>query len=152
PSGWALILPTNSNGNFNGNPEADAGIFYHWLPDVPIARIMFLGGIALFLLGLTGLPARAGSFGLGRTAAALAIAGVALAWTGLRLPPGARVTTRGVVISALHDAANDAPIAYAPVCAPAAGVPVCVNPAYRRWLPQLGGALAPVLAEVAGQP
>jgi hypothetical protein len=30
-SGWALILPTNSNGNFDGNFQ-DSGIFYPWLP------------------------------------------------------------------------------------------------------------------------
>jgi hypothetical protein len=151
-AGWALILPTNSNGDFNGSPEADAGIFYHWLPDLPIARIMFLGGIALFLLGLTGLPARAGGSWLRRAAAVLAIAGAALAGTGLGLASGARITARGVVISALHGAANDAPIAYTPVCAPAAGVPVCLNPAYAAWLPDVQHALAPLLAEVAGAP
>ena len=44
-SGWALILPTNFNGNFNGNAQVDSGIFYPWLPDLPIARIMLLAGI-----------------------------------------------------------------------------------------------------------
>ena len=150
--GWALILPTNSNGSFNGNPQADSGIFYHWLPDLPIARIVFLGGIALFMLGLTGLPARAGGPWLRRVAALLAVAGVALAGTGVRLAAGARVAAHGVIISALHDAADDAPLAYTPVCGPAAGVTVCLNPAYRRWLPDVTGALAPVLAEVAGLP
>ena len=58
-SGWALVLPTNSNGNFRN----DSGIFYPWLPDLPIARIMFLAGIAVAVLGLTGLPARAGGRG-----------------------------------------------------------------------------------------
>jgi hypothetical protein len=58
----------------------------------------------------------------------------------------------GVVIPALHDAANDAPITYTPVCGRAAGEPVCLNPAYRRWLPDVTAALAPVLAEVAGLP
>jgi hypothetical protein len=31
-------------------------------------------------------------------------------------------------------------------------VPVCVNPAYRRWLQDVTAALTPVLAEVAGLP
>ena len=57
-----------------------------------------------------------------------------------------------MVIPALHDAANDAPIPYTPVCGRAAGVPVCLNPAYRRWLPDLTAALRPVLAELAGLP
>lgn len=152
PTGWALILPTNSNGNFNGNPEADAGIFYHWLPDLPIARLMFLGGIALLMLGLTGLPARAGGHWLRRAAAVVAIAGAALAGTGVGLASGARVTSNGVVISALHDAADDAPIAYTPVCQRASGMPLCLNPAYGHWLPDIKGALAPVLAQVAGAP
>src|SRR6266487_2255756 len=43
-SGWALILPTNSNGNFDGNPQTDSGIFYPWVAGLPIARIMFLAG------------------------------------------------------------------------------------------------------------
>ena len=50
-SGWALILPTNSHGNFD---QPDAGIFYPWLPDLPIARIMFLGGIVSFFILLGG--------------------------------------------------------------------------------------------------
>ncbi len=29
---------------------------------------------------------------------------------------------------------------------------MCLNPAYRRWLPDVNAALAPVLAEVAGLP
>lgn len=37
-SGWELILPTNSNGNFDGSPLTDGGIFYRWLPDLPIDR------------------------------------------------------------------------------------------------------------------
>jgi hypothetical protein len=151
-TGWALILPTNSNGNFDGSAGADSGIFYHWLPDLPIARIMFLAGIAVAVLGLTGLPARAGGRWLRRAAAVAALAGVALAVTGVGLATTARESAHGAVIPALHDAANDAPIAYTPVCGRAAGVPVCLNPAYRRWLPDVTAALAPMLAGVAGLP
>jgi hypothetical protein len=147
-SGWALILPTNSNGNF----QTDSGIFYPWLPDLPIARIMFLAGIAVAALGLTGLPARAGGRRLRRAAAVLTLAGVALAGTAAGLASTARLSAHGLAIPALHDAANDTPIAYTPACGRAAGVPVCLNPAYRRWLPDMTAALAPVLAEVAGLP
>jgi hypothetical protein len=148
-SGWALILPTNSNNNFT---QADAGILYPWLPDLPIARLMFLGGIAVVALGLTGLPARAGGRLLRRTAAIIAVAGVALAGTGIGLATTARLTAYGTAIPALHDAANDAQLAYTPQCRSAAGIPVCLNPAYRRWLPAVASGLAPVLTEVAGLP
>ena len=151
-SGWALILPTNSNGNFDGNAGTDSGIFYPWLPDLPIARIMFLAGIAVAALGLTGLPARAGGQWLRRAAAVLTLAGVASAGTAVGLASTARLSAHGMVIPALHDAANDAPITYTPACGRAAGVPVCLNPAYRRWLPDVTAALAPLLAEVAGLP
>ena len=148
-SGWAEILPTNSNGNFD---LRDSGVFFPWLPDVPIARILFLAGIAVAALGLTGLRRRAGGPWLRCAAAVITLAGVASAGTGAGLASTARLSTYGMVIPALHDAANDAPIAYTPVCGRATGVPVCLNPAYRRWLPDMTAALAPVLAEVSGLP
>jgi hypothetical protein len=151
-SGWALILPTNSHGSFEGSAQADSGIFYPWLPDLPIARIMFLAGIAVAALGLTGLPARAGGPWLRRAAAVVTLAGAALAGIAVGLASTAREAADGVVIPALHDAASDAPITYTPACGRAAGIPVCVNPAYRRWLPDVTAALAPVLTEVAGLP
>jgi hypothetical protein len=151
-SGWALILPTNSNGNFDGNAGTDSGIYYHWLPDLPIARIMFLAGIAVAALSLTGLPARAGGPWLRRAAATIALAGLAMAGTAVELAGTARLSPHGLVIAALHDAADDAPIPYTPACSNAAGVPVCLNPAYRRWLPDVTASLTPVLTEVAGLP
>jgi hypothetical protein len=147
-SGWALILPTNSNGNY----QALSGIFYPWLPDLPIARVMFLAGIAIAALGLLGLPARVGGPWPRRVAAMVTLAGVAAAGTAVRLADTARPGPHGVVIPALHDAANDRPIAYTPVCGSAAGVPVCLNPAYRRYLAGVTAALRPVLGEVAGLP
>jgi hypothetical protein len=147
-SGWALILPTNSNGNY----QPVSGIFYPYLPDLPIARVMFLAGIAAAALGLAGLPARAGGPWLRRVAAALTLAGVASAGTAIGLAGTARLSPHGMVIPALHDAANDRPISYTPVCGHAAGVPVCLNPAYRSVLPDVTAALRPVLGEVAGLP
>jgi hypothetical protein len=147
-SGWALILPTNSNGNY----QPISGIFYPYLPDLPIARILFLTGIAVVAIGLLGLPARAGSGWLRAGAAVVTIAGAAAAGTAVGLASTARLTPQGMAIPALHDAANDRPIRYTPVCAPAAGVPVCLNPAYRRYLAEVAADLRPVLAEVAGLP
>ncbi len=151
-SGWAVILPTNSNGNFDGSAQANSGTFYRWLPDVPIARIMFLAGIAVAALGVTGLPGRAGGRRLRIAAAIITLAGVVSAGTAVDLASTARLTAHGMVIPALHDAADDAPLAYIPVCGRAAGVPVCLNPAYRRWLPDATAALAPALTEVTGLP
>jgi hypothetical protein len=56
-----------------------------------------------------------------------------------------------MIIPALHDAANDQPIRYTPVCGHAA-VPVCLNPAYSAYLPAVAAALQPVLGQVAGLP
>jgi len=145
-SGWPLILPTNANGNY----QPVSGIFYPYLPDLPIARMMFLAGIAVAALGLLGLPARAGGAWLRRAAAVVTLAGVAAAGTASGLARTAWLTPHGMTIPALHDAANDRPIGYTPVCAQAAGVPVCLNPAYRRYLPEVAADLRPVLAQVAG--
>ncbi|HWG61701.1 MAG TPA: hypothetical protein VG253_08315 [Streptosporangiaceae bacterium] len=147
-SGWALILPTNSNGNF----QPLSGIFYPYLPDLPIARLMFLAGIAIAALGVIGLPRRAGGPRLRRAAAIVTLAGVAAAGAAVGLASSARLGPHGMAIPALHDAANDRPITYTPVCGHAAGTPVCLNPAYRRYLPDMTFALGPVLAEVAGLP
>jgi hypothetical protein len=113
---------------------------------------MFRAGIAVAALGVLGLPARAGGPWLRRAAAVVTLAGVAAAGTASGLVRTARLTPHGMVIPALHDAANDRPIGYTPVCAQAAGVPVCLNPAYRRYLPEVAADLRPVLAEVAGLP
>jgi hypothetical protein len=147
-SGWLLILPTNANGNY----QPVSGIFYPYLPDLPIARMMFLAGIAVAALGVLGLPARAGGAGLRRAAAVVTLAGLAAAGTASGLARTARLTPHGMVIPALHDAANDRPIGYTPVCTQAAGIPVCLNPAYRRYLPQVAASLRPLLTQVAGLP
>jgi hypothetical protein len=147
-SGWPLILPNNANGNY----QPVSGIFYPYLPDLPIARIMFLAGIAVAVLGVLGLPARAGGPWLRRAAVVVTLAGVAAAGTASGLVRTARLAPSGMVIPALHDAANDRPIGYTPVCTQAAGVPVCLNPSYGRYLREVAADLRPLLAEVAGLP
>jgi hypothetical protein len=145
-SGWALILPTDSNGNY----QASTGIFYHYLPDLPIARMLFLVGITVAVLGLIGLV---GAAGPARTLAIVVTAcGVIASGTAIGLVTTARLEPDGMVIPALHDAANDRPITYTPVCDSGAVVPVCVNPAYRSSLPSLTAALAPALSTLAGLP
>jgi hypothetical protein len=146
-SGWALILPTMSNGNFG----QDAGIFYQFLPDLPIARVMFLAGIAVAAAGLLGLPVTAGGQRLRRVAAVVTVTGAVSAVAGVVLATTAYVGPHGTVIPVLHDAASDRPVPYRPVCRNAA-ILVCVQPAYRPYLRDLTAAVGPVAREVAGLP
>jgi hypothetical protein len=147
PKGWPLILPTNSNNNYG----ADTGIFYPFLRDLPIARMMFLAGLAAAALGLAGLPARAGGPRLRRAAAVVTACGVAVAGTATGLAATARIAPNGVVIPALHDAANDRPLSYTPVCGRAV-ISVCVNPVYRADLAAVLAGVGPVSREIAGLP
>jgi hypothetical protein len=132
-------------------PISDAGTFYHALPDLPIAQVMFLAGVAAAAVGVLGLPAAAGGRRLRRVAAAVTVTGLVAAGTAVGLTSTARLAAHGVVILALHDAASDRPIRYPPVCGGSA-IPVCVHPAFRGCLLQVATALDPVLREVAGLP
>jgi hypothetical protein len=145
--GWALILPTMSNGNFG----QDAGIFYQFLPDLPMARVMFAAGVAVAAVGLLGLPASAGGPRLRRSAALVTVTGAAAAVAAIALAFTAYVGPYGTVIPALHDAASDRPIPYTPVCSHL-GIPVCLQPAYRPYLPDVTTALRPVISQVSGLP
>jgi len=145
--GWALILPTMSTNNF----DKDAGLFYPFLPDVQIARVMFAAGIAVAAVGLLGLPVSAGGRRLRLSAAVVTGIGAVAAVTAVALTFTGRLEAYGTVIPALNDAANDRPIPYTPVCGQA-GIPACVHPAYRSYLPDVTTALRPVVAEIAGLP
>jgi hypothetical protein len=145
--GWALILPTMSANVF----DKDAGIFYPFLPDVQIARVMFAAGIAVAAVGLLGLPVSAGGRRLRQSAAVVTAIGAAAAVAAVTLTSTAHVGPHGAVIPALHDAASDRPIPYTPVC-DHAGIPVCVHPAYRSYLPDVTTAVGPVARELAGLP
>ncbi|MEV6851046.1 hypothetical protein [Actinoplanes sp. NPDC051411] len=147
-SGWALILPTNSNGNF----QLDSGTFYPYLRDLPVARILFFAGILVATLGLLGAAARSDGRRLRQVAAAITALGVALSGTAVGLAATGRLRPHGIVIPALHDAAQDRDLAYTPVCAPAGGAQVCLNPAYARFLTSVTAGLTPALAEVSGLP
>src|SRR6266571_578226 len=102
---------------------ASVGTFYHYLPDLPIAQVMFLAGLTVAVLGVLGQPAGTG-----------------------------RMDAHGMIaIPALHDAASDQPIRYTPACSHTA-IPVCLNPAYTSYLPAVTAALEPVLSQMAGLP
>jgi hypothetical protein len=130
----------------------DSGNFYHYLPDLPIAQIMLLGGLAAAALAGLGLPAAAGGAGVRRAAALIMLAGLAAAGTSCYLAGTAQVTDEGVIIPALHDASASQPIRYTPVCGRSAAIPVCIHPAYRAYLPEVTAALQPILSQVRGLP
>ena len=145
------ISPVVSN-LWSIGPDAGIATFYPYLPDLPIAQLLFLAGLTAALLGLLGLPAGAGGAGLRRSAAVLTVAGVLSTGAAIGLAGTARLDPHGLIaIPALHDAADDLPVGFTPACAEAA-LPVCVHPAYRRYLPALVDGLRPVLAELAGLP
>jgi len=126
--------------------------FYPYLPDLAIAQLIFLAGLTATLLGGLGLPAGAGGRGLRQWAGVLTAAGLLAAGGAVALAGTGRLDPHGMVaIPLLHNAADDRPIPYTPVCAGTA-IPVCLHPAYTAYLPSVAGGLAPVLTEVAGLP
>jgi len=147
-----------------GRPPYDLGVFYHVLPDVSIAQVMFMGGIAVAVLGVLALSpalrAPAGGFlsAVGGTrrllyalAAAAVLAGAAASWTAYDLAGTAEPTAAGWNIPALHGAASDRPVPYTPDCA-GTTFKVCVHPAFGAYLDGVTAALGPVAAELAGLP
>jgi hypothetical protein len=133
-------------------PNPGVATFYPYLPDLSIAQLIFLAGLTAAVLGALGWPAASGGRVLRATAAATAVAGLAAATTAVGLAGTARLDPHGMmVIPALHDAANDRPIRYEPVCSRGA-IPVCVNPAFAGYLPLVASALLPVVSQVAGLP
>jgi hypothetical protein len=79
-------------------------------------------------------------------------AGLLAAGTAVALAGTAQLNHGGMIaIPALHDAAEDRPLHYTPVCSHTA-IPVCLNPAYATYLAGVATALTPVLTELAGLP
>jgi hypothetical protein len=144
-SPYARLTPGAANLN------NDIGAFYPYLPDQVIDQVIFLGGITIAIAGLLGLAAGGGGRLLRGTAAVITAAGLIAAGTAAGLAGGARQGPEGVIIPGLHDAADDRPIPYSPACA-AYPVPICVNPAFRAYLPDLDGTLGSAFSEVAGLP
>jgi hypothetical protein len=145
------VSPVVANG-WDFGPNEGVGTFYHYLPDLSITHVMFMTGLTAAVLGGLGLLAGSGGRWLRRSAAAITAAGLLAAGTAVGLAGTGRLDTHGMIaIPALHDAANDSPIRYTPVCSHTA-IPVCLNPAYTGYLPVVAAALEPVLSEVAGLP
>ncbi len=145
-------------------PPYDMGVFYRVPLDVPIAQVMFMGGIAVAAAGVLALsPALRHVVGRGSppgggtgrwlrgVSVALVAAGVAASGTAYNLTGTAKLTAAGWNIPALHDAAAGRPVPYTPDCAKT-GFDVCVHPAFGTYLGAVAAALDPVAAEIAGLP
>src|SRR6516162_8775946 len=95
-------------------PDAGAGTFYAFQPDLPIAQVMFLIGLTVAVLGALTLPTGAGRR-VGRSAVAVTTAGLLAAGTAVALAGTGRLDAHGMIaIPALHDAATDRPLRYTP--------------------------------------
>ena len=156
-------------GAFDIGAAPGVATFYHYLPDLSIAQVMFTTGLTVAVLGALGLSGAFGAEGLAlpqaRTAgsggrlrlavaltAALTAVGLAAAGTAVALAGTGRLDPHGmIVIPALHDAAGGQPVRYTPVCSHTA-IPVCLNPAYAAFLPAVTAAIGPELSELAGLP
>jgi hypothetical protein len=138
-------------GPWDLSADPGVGTFYPVLPDLSIAQVMFLAGLTVAVLGALALPIGPRRW-LRRPAAALAAAGLVTAGIAVLLAGTGRMDRHGMIaIPALHDAANDRPLRYTPVCSRTA-IPVCLNPAYASYLPATAAALRPVLSQIAGLP
>ena len=126
-------------------PPYDLGVFYRVPLDVPIAQVMFMGGIGVAAVGVLTFSSKRA------VAIALVAAGVAASVTAYDLTGTAKLTAAGWDIPALHDAAAGRPVPYTPDCAKT-GFEVCVHPAFGTYLDAVAAALRPVAAEIAGLP
>jgi hypothetical protein len=133
-------------------PDAGVATFYHYVPDLAMAQVMFPAGLTVALLAALALPRGSGGRRLRAAAAAVAAAGLVAAGTAVALAGTGTLDTQGMIaIPALHDAASDRPVHFTPVCSHTA-IPVCLNPAYSSYLPVTVTALGPLLSEIAGLP
>jgi hypothetical protein len=139
-------------GPWDLGPQAGVATFYPYLPDLPIAQVMFLAGLTAALLGALALPAGSGGQALRTTAAGLTGAGLLAAGTAVGLAGTGTLDAHGMIaIPALHDAASDQPLQFTYACSRTA-IPVCLNPAFAGYLPATANALAPLLSQLAGLP
>ena len=128
-------------GPWDTGPDAGVATFYPYLPDLSIAQVMFLAGLTVAVLGALVLPKGSGGRWLRQPAAVITTAGLLAAGTAIALAGTGTLDAHGMIaIPALHDAANDRPVRYTPVCSHTA-IPVCLNPAYASYLPATSAAL-----------
>src|SRR5258708_2290970 len=128
------VSPTVSGSPYIG-PDAGIGTFYHYLPDLSIAQVICLAGVAMAALGALGLIERASGSWLPYIASSMTAAGLAAVAVAAGLAGTPRLDPHRILaIPALHDAAHDQPLKYTPVC-DHAPIPMFLNPAAAAHLP-----------------
>ena len=147
---WQISPIVTGPWDIGSNPGV--GTFYAYLPDLPIAQVMFLLGLTAAVLGALALPTGSGLRSLRRSAVAVTTAGLLAAGTAVALAGTGRLDAHGMIdIPALHDAASDRPLRYTPVCSHTA-IPVCLNPAYASYLPATRPRSPPCSTRLPGCP
>ena len=148
---WQISPVVSAPWDLGGDPGV--ATFYPYLPDLSIAQLMFLAGLTVAVVAaVTGLPRVSGPRRLRIAAAVAATAGLLASGTAVALAGTGTLDAHGMIaIPALHDAPDDRPVTFTPVCSRTA-IPVCLNPAYETYLPAAASALGPVLSEIAGLP
>src|SRR5262249_24244898 len=151
---YALLSPANAP------LVVDAGVYHHVAPDLSIVQVMFMGGIAVALFGALGVApelrqlasargmasaraalARSGGWLPRAVAVTLVACGVAASWTAFALAGTAKPDpVGGWEIPALHSAASDQPVPATQDCTSSSGFQVCVHPAFRLYMHDVGGA------------
>lgn len=138
-----------------GYPSISVSVWYASSPDLGLVQLFFLFGLMAVGLGSLGLRGRerARAFlGVARgSAAALAVAGLALTGTSVALVLSSHVADGSVWVPIFGGPATASPISYSPVCHPAP-LPVCVHPAYRPQLAETASLLNRIAAPVLGLP
>ena len=125
--------------------------FVPFHPGLSVTQLLFLLGITGVALGALALPRGAGGRRLRSVGAVVTTVGLLAAGTGVALADTARETGQGIVIPALHAAADDRPIVAVPVCDHGV-IPICVHPAYQAMLPALAAQIGAPLAVLGGLP
>jgi hypothetical protein len=119
-------------GPWDTGPDAGVGTFYPYVPDLSIAQVIFLIGLTIAVLGAMALPSGSGGRRLREAAAGITAVGLLASGTAVALAGTGKLDSHGMItIPALHDAANDRPIRYTPVCSETA-IQICLNRARHR--------------------
>jgi hypothetical protein len=145
-SGWTLLSPDNQV------PYLGWGVFHPYPPDLSIVQMAFLFGAIVALLGAMGVSGAVRGAQLRRAALGVTGVGAAVCAVAFGFATTATMGAYGYVVPALHDAANNQPLAYTPICTRRSAVPVCAHPAFPSALPVASTAFDPLLAVVAGLP
>jgi hypothetical protein len=133
--------------------DPSRSVFFRAPSDPAVVQLTFLAGVTVLALGMLAVPSVAGGRWVRGAGVLLVTVGTASVATGFWVVGNARVDPhqRTFSIPRLSSATSQRPIAYTPVC-DHSPIPVCLHPAYRRTIDDVGAALRPVTVQLAGLP